>query len=157
VLHIYVFRGWYVRPIWGHSTKAVCCTTEDNTWSLISVTICLAFVHSQNWSSCSIFQILVTVIESGGACILYWHHWLSALNWFRNTDHLYNSAEWGTFSVKIDVCRCDLYFQLTLQQLLICVIYTAWLKKMDSISYVYIYLNYTWYVNDLHNIWKRRS
>ena len=31
--------------------------------------------------------------------------------------------------------------------------YTAWFKKMDSISYVYI----SWHVNDLHNIWKRRS
>jgi len=36
-------------------------------------------------------------------------------------------------------------------------IYNIIFKKMDSISYVYISLNYTRYVNDLHNIWKRRS
>ena len=33
---------------------------------------------------------------------------------------------------------------------------TAWLKK-DGLNFVLIYfLNYARYVNDLHNIWKRR-
>jgi len=30
--------------------------------------------------------------------------------------------------------------------------------KKDGLNFVRLFfLNYTWYVNDLHNIWKRRS
>jgi hypothetical protein len=30
--------------------------------------------------------------------------------------------------------------------------------QKDGLNFVRLYfLNYTWYVNDLHNIWKRRS
>jgi len=30
--------------------------------------------------------------------------------------------------------------------------------QKDGLNFVHLYfLNYTWHVNDLHNIWKRRS
>ena len=136
-------------------------------FSTLLATVRVALMRS-SWRSCFMMAALFIMPATNSSLVftfslytsLFFHPHRQKSNLRVNFKQLYLHSHW-----KLDTCLYELIYSewsilpppkiFTIPPEITCIYRVI---QEDGFNFVRLYfLNYTWYVNDLHNIWKRRT